>query len=225
MLLDVNIHLCMYVLTEAVFHEGMKGWGCCSKRVISFDEFLEIPGCTVGKHTDYVEVKEEKPVEKDLKMSVTSKVGGVEVYSSGGPSMFAQSAAPVKPFVPVKKDEPLVAVEENDPEDAVVEVGAVCKRNGCGYAFKSVEVSRGTGEEASCQYHPGTPVFHEVCTISIKRERRAQKVGRAAQGRFWNLMSSSRSGDAKLRNTCSLGHLNLQKKSTQNAVMTGIRYN
>lgn len=28
-----------------VFHEGSKGWSCCKKRVLEFDEFLKIQGC------------------------------------------------------------------------------------------------------------------------------------------------------------------------------------
>lgn len=35
----------------AVFHEGSKGWSCCKKRVLEFDEFMKIPGCkTRSRH-------------------------------------------------------------------------------------------------------------------------------------------------------------------------------
>eukprot|EP01108_Squamamoeba_japonica_P005566 TRINITY_DN4443_c0_g1_i2.p1 TRINITY_DN4443_c0_g1~~TRINITY_DN4443_c0_g1_i2.p1 ORF type:complete len:130 (-),score=22.05 TRINITY_DN4443_c0_g1_i2:8-397(-) len=27
-----------------------KGWSCCRRKVLEFDEFLKIEGCTVGKH-------------------------------------------------------------------------------------------------------------------------------------------------------------------------------
>ena len=30
---------------QPVFHEGSKGWSCCKRRVLEFDEFLRIPGC------------------------------------------------------------------------------------------------------------------------------------------------------------------------------------
>lgn len=36
---------CVYHPGQAVFHEGNKGWSCCKKRVLEFDEFLQIPGC------------------------------------------------------------------------------------------------------------------------------------------------------------------------------------
>jgi hypothetical protein len=38
-----------------------KGWGCCTKKVISFDDFLEIPGCSYGKHTDVDNRPKEAP--------------------------------------------------------------------------------------------------------------------------------------------------------------------
>lgn len=36
---------CIYHPGQAIFHEGSKGWACCKKRVLEFDEFLKIPGC------------------------------------------------------------------------------------------------------------------------------------------------------------------------------------
>lgn len=35
----------MYHPGFAVFHEGTKGWTCCKRRVLEFDEFLQIKGC------------------------------------------------------------------------------------------------------------------------------------------------------------------------------------
>jgi CHORD len=28
-----------------IFHEGTKGWTCCKRRVLEFDEFMGIEGC------------------------------------------------------------------------------------------------------------------------------------------------------------------------------------
>ncbi|KAI9670711.1 MAG: hypothetical protein M1831_005931 [Alyxoria varia] len=36
---------CTYHPGQAIFHEGSKGWTCCKKRVLEFDEFMRIPGC------------------------------------------------------------------------------------------------------------------------------------------------------------------------------------
>ena len=38
------------ILSQAIFHEGSKGYLCCKRRVLEFSEFLKIEGCTEGKH-------------------------------------------------------------------------------------------------------------------------------------------------------------------------------
>jgi hypothetical protein len=35
---------------QPVFHEGSKGWSCCARRVLIFDDFLNIRGCRTGRH-------------------------------------------------------------------------------------------------------------------------------------------------------------------------------
>ncbi|KAI9796485.1 MAG: hypothetical protein M1833_006153 [Piccolia ochrophora] len=36
---------CVYHPGQALFHEGSKGWTCCKRRVLEFDEFMRIGGC------------------------------------------------------------------------------------------------------------------------------------------------------------------------------------
>ena len=36
---------CIYHAGQPIFHEGTKGWTCCKKRVLEFDEFLNMEGC------------------------------------------------------------------------------------------------------------------------------------------------------------------------------------
>ena len=36
---------CIYHPGIPIFHEGSKGWTCCKRRVLEFDEFLRIEGC------------------------------------------------------------------------------------------------------------------------------------------------------------------------------------
>ncbi|KAI9727518.1 MAG: hypothetical protein M1828_006460 [Chrysothrix sp. TS-e1954] len=36
---------CTYHPGVALFHEGTKGWTCCKRRVLEFDEFMRIRGC------------------------------------------------------------------------------------------------------------------------------------------------------------------------------------
>ncbi|KAI9880331.1 MAG: hypothetical protein M1830_003942 [Pleopsidium flavum] len=42
---------CVYHPGQALFHEGTKGWTCCKRRVLEFDEFMKIEGCKrKGRH-------------------------------------------------------------------------------------------------------------------------------------------------------------------------------
>ncbi|KAL8795240.1 MAG: hypothetical protein Q9195_002251 [Heterodermia aff. obscurata] len=40
---------CVYHPGQALFHEGTKGWTCCKRRVLEFDEFMKIEGCAQKK--------------------------------------------------------------------------------------------------------------------------------------------------------------------------------
>eukprot|EP00735_Rhodelphis_limneticus_P015500 TRINITY_DN9779_c0_g1::TRINITY_DN9779_c0_g1_i1::g.4813::m.4813 TRINITY_DN9779_c0_g1::TRINITY_DN9779_c0_g1_i1::g.4813 ORF type:complete len:247 (+),score=8.60,sp/Q9SE33/RAR1_ARATH/44.58/3e-57,sp/Q9SE33/RAR1_ARATH/41.94/2e-11,CHORD/PF04968.7/1.7e-27,CHORD/PF04968.7/1e-26 TRINITY_DN9779_c0_g1_i1:49-789(+) len=44
---------CHYHPGPPVFHDRKRGWACCDVFVKDFDEFLEIPPCSVGRH-DYM---------------------------------------------------------------------------------------------------------------------------------------------------------------------------
>lgn len=36
---------CIHHPGQPIFHEGSKGWTCCKRRVLEFDEFMRIGGC------------------------------------------------------------------------------------------------------------------------------------------------------------------------------------
>lgn len=41
---------CLYHPGPPIFHERQKGWSCCNKVCYDFDEFMNIPPCTRGRH-------------------------------------------------------------------------------------------------------------------------------------------------------------------------------
>ncbi|KAI9207120.1 HSP20-like chaperone [Polychytrium aggregatum] len=139
-----------------VFHEGLKGWSCCSKKVTDFDEFMKIPGCTVGRHSTVVEAAPRTPVTP-VAPAATLVKDGVEIYGSAAAAAAAPSSAPA-----VVSTQPVVAKVEineeelNDAPDAVIEKGAKCKRNGCKFVNEA-----GGHTDSECVFHSGTPVFHE----------------------------------------------------------------
>ena len=55
---------CVHHPGQPVFHEGSKGWSCCKKRVLEFDEFLRLPGCSEKKKHLFVGKKKPEGEEK-----------------------------------------------------------------------------------------------------------------------------------------------------------------
>ncbi|KZT54585.1 chord-domain-containing protein [Calocera cornea HHB12733] len=169
---------CHYHPGAPVFHEGQKCWSCCkdvNKPVLTFDEFLAIPGCATGKHT--LLVQESAPPPSAAKPSpattVTKSADGTETYSTAPlPAPQAATAAspklsappaPLPAAAPAPK-EPAKPAPLEIPEDepgVTVEKGVRCKRNGCSAVFVDEATSRGEGEGAECVFHPAPPIFHE----------------------------------------------------------------
>lgn len=57
---------CTHHPGQPIFHEGSKGWTCCKKRVLDFDEFLRIPGCKTKKRHLFVGSKKDESQEEML---------------------------------------------------------------------------------------------------------------------------------------------------------------
>ncbi|MCJ1286971.1 hypothetical protein MMC26_006318 [Xylographa opegraphella] len=45
---------CVFHPGHPIFHEGSKGWTCCKRRVLEFDEFLRIEGCEKREQHKFV---------------------------------------------------------------------------------------------------------------------------------------------------------------------------
>lgn len=56
---DRDAEECTHHPGQALFHEGSKGWTCCKRRVLEFDEFLRIAGCKTKKRHLFVGSKKE----------------------------------------------------------------------------------------------------------------------------------------------------------------------
>ncbi|BGP46135.1 hypothetical protein JCM10450v2_001975 [Rhodotorula kratochvilovae] len=55
---------CNYHPGVPIFHEGSKGYSCCKRRVLEFDEFLRIEGCRSGRHLFVGPKKKDDGVEE-----------------------------------------------------------------------------------------------------------------------------------------------------------------
>jgi hypothetical protein len=142
--------------------------------VVSFDDFLKIPGCTWGEHSN-VQPKSSEPqsskptADTNHLPKVSSKAleekqtTAVETFQTQGDNIFSKLS--INSNTSVKKtkepEKPKEIVIEEDPQNVVVPVATKCKRNSCKHVFKSDQTCRNGGENAQCTFHPGTPVFHE----------------------------------------------------------------
>ncbi|KAJ0425700.1 chord-domain-containing protein [Aspergillus carlsbadensis] len=145
---------CVYHPGPPVFHEGQKGWNCCKPRVLTFEEFMEIPPCTTGKHSTVDDTP--APAKK------------ADAAAPSAPAPAAPAAAPAPTAVPIPTHSPAIpppsnastpAPEEPESDDPslAIPANATCRRRGCNASYNP-DVSR---DEEKCVYHPGHPVFHE----------------------------------------------------------------
>jgi len=148
-----NDTACHYHPKGPVFHEGLKGWGCCDKKVIDFDDFMKIPGCTVGPHSNVPHEKPApQPTKEEIKGEVSTHNPNVEVFNATS----TVATVPTSTKQPVE-EKPKVREEDlHDPADAVIAPGTVCRRKGCGKKY--VDAS---SREEECIFHSGEPLFHE----------------------------------------------------------------
>ncbi|KAJ4488480.1 HSP20-like chaperone [Lentinula aciculospora] len=54
---------CTYHPAPPIFREGSKGYMCCKRRVLEFEEFLKIEGCKTGRHLFSPKVNPDKTEE------------------------------------------------------------------------------------------------------------------------------------------------------------------
>ncbi|KAG5984941.1 hypothetical protein E4U55_002523 [Claviceps digitariae] len=141
---------CEYHPGPPIFHEGQKGWKCCKPRVLTFDEFMNIPGCTTGVHstTEFPLPVEEKPKEDDL--ALTKKIEALNTNDE--PTRLPVQPAPSAPTTTA----PAPETEDDDPELEIAEE-ATCRRRTCGQKYKKYS----SRDDEKCVYHPGAPIFHE----------------------------------------------------------------
>ncbi|KAK9356200.1 HSP20-like chaperone [Lipomyces doorenjongii] len=156
---------CWYHPGPPVFHDALKGWSCCERRVISFDEFLTLPGCTKGVHTTEVAPPAPGPVtETNVDKPTSIDEQGVETYGNaparGSASESVAKQEPQLAVTPTKEAlndaaKKLDIVSLEDPDDVEIPIDTKCKRNGCNVTFD------GTNRD-SCKFHPGTAIFHDA---------------------------------------------------------------
>jgi CHORD len=57
---------CVHHPGHPLFHEGSKGWTCCKRRVLEFDDFLRMEGCTTKNRHIFIGKGKKKNEEEKL---------------------------------------------------------------------------------------------------------------------------------------------------------------
>ncbi|KAJ5379125.1 hypothetical protein N7509_012244 [Penicillium cosmopolitanum] len=142
---------CVYHPGPPVFHEGQKGWKCCKPRVLTFEEFLSIPPCTTGKHSEV----DDTPVPEPKK-------------AAEEPPAAATPVPRVKPISERPPITPAIATPGTPPQSPLLR-----SQSRTTQTWKFLPMLRAVGKDAGlltmaplpvrkkCVHHPGNPVFHE----------------------------------------------------------------
>ena len=114
--------------------------------MLTFDEFMEIPPCTTGKHstTDLPPTIEKKQFDASDAATPVTKPSTPAPESSMGPVNAPQPTATPPPET--EDDEPTLEIPK----------GKICRRKACG-----VQYAGASREGEKCVFHPGVPIFHE----------------------------------------------------------------
>ncbi|XP_067903559.1 cysteine and histidine-rich domain-containing protein 1-like [Heterodontus francisci] len=167
---------CCYHPGVPIFHDALKGWSCCKKKTTDFSEFLAIPGCTKGHHSN---VKPPEPLKSEVTCNKDPTDNLKPQFDTEYIIKGAKSAESMKRERP-SSDEPLVKLPqkvskslqesleklsestqkigtkgEEDPSSGV-KVDTLCKHAGCKKTFQGPE-----SDLETCNFHPGIPIFHE----------------------------------------------------------------
>ncbi|EAW07695.1 CORD and CS domain protein [Aspergillus clavatus NRRL 1] len=145
---------CVYHPGPPVFHEGQKGWKCCKPRVLTFEEFLEIPPCTTGKHSTV----DDTPVEPKKEDTVPTLPDQAAVAQQSQPPAPALPRSAISPAIaPPSTAAPVAEESESDDPSLEISANTTCRRRGCNAGYNP-SASR---DEEKCVHHPGQPIFHE----------------------------------------------------------------
>ncbi|KAI0006060.1 HSP20-like chaperone [Russula compacta] len=90
---------CIYHPGAPIFHEGSKGYFCCKRRVLEFEEFLKIEGCAEGRHLFVPKSK------GDAEEAVNCRIDHYQTPSTVYVTVFAKQTDKERSIIKIEKNE------------------------------------------------------------------------------------------------------------------------
>jgi disease resistance protein len=126
--------------THYLFGKRLFSRTCCGKGNMDWDDFMKIPGCSVGSHSD---IKPEKPVR---------------LHSHGSDSFLQTAPQLISPDIcPQKHSEETIETER--PQKPWVSERGLRR---CVHAACQKEYDQSQNTDDSCEYHSGTATFKDT---------------------------------------------------------------
>ena len=154
---DNHSTACQHHPGSPVFHEGLKGWTCCSKRTSNFSDFLEFPGCEKGLHNPVKPDPPEKPAQEEVPdiLPVSQSESRVAM-----PKPAPRPTSPVVLVPLIAKIDPSLMEQleltRQSKTESSEEQKQSCQNGNCKAQKKNGEV-----DDSNCVYHSGSAIFHE----------------------------------------------------------------
>jgi len=92
--------MCVYHPGAPIFHEGSKGYFCCKRRVLEFEEFLKIEGCTEGRH---LFARKSNPNQSEE--AVNCRIDHYQTPSTVYVTVFAKQTDKARSIVKIEENE------------------------------------------------------------------------------------------------------------------------
>eukprot|EP00921_Rhytidocystis_pertsovi_P020710 GHVQ01033033.1.p1 GENE.GHVQ01033033.1~~GHVQ01033033.1.p1 ORF type:complete len:184 (+),score=20.54 GHVQ01033033.1:249-800(+) len=64
-----------------MFHDVAKRWTCCGAATYDWDDFMKLPGCQTGQHSDVAPVKPTPPVQQITPAPCPTKVQSITEFN------------------------------------------------------------------------------------------------------------------------------------------------
>ena len=173
---------CRHHPGSPLFRDGNKEWTCCGQKSHDFSLFMDIPGCTTGRHT-----QRRPPKVATVNASSTRAAGSAaprttetasstrfedcnrcrsgffcadHAASAEAQAAFGRPPATGLPPCVASTASTIRPPNQRDETGEAVEIDPraeqTCRNVGCGVKFTEAE-----NTDTSCAFHPGPPIFHE----------------------------------------------------------------